>query len=94
MTFIIDPEVLEQSSRDLIRHGLDVGEATRIPFPDTGAAAGYSKDAIEQLTAHVETTAGSLREVGEATERVVAIARLTDGEVGKLFDLTLAGAFR
>ena len=90
MTYTIDPEVLEQSSRDLIRHGLDVDEATRIPFPDTGSTAGYSKDAIEQLTTHVETTAGSLRDVGEATERVVAVALLTDGEVGDLFDLTLA----
>ncbi|HET9423411.1 MAG TPA: hypothetical protein VFO49_19895 [Nocardioides sp.] len=94
MTYTIDPEVLEQSSRDLIRHGLDVDEATRIPFPDTGATSGYSKDAIEQLTAHVAATAASLRDVGEATERVVAVARLTDGQVGELFDLTLAGVFR
>ena len=94
MTYTIDPDVLEQSSRDLIRHGLDVDEATRIPFPDTGSTAGYSNDAIEQLTAFVATAAASLRDVGEATERVVAVARLTDGEVGELFDLSLAGAFR
>lgn len=94
MTYIIDPDVLEQSSRDLIRHGLDVDEATRIPFPDTGSTAGYSKDAIEQLTAHVETTSGSLRDVGEAAEQVAGVARLTDGEVAELFDLTLAAAFR
>ena len=74
MTYTIDPELLEQSSRDLIRHGLDVDEATRIPFPDTGSTSGYSKDAIEQLITHVESTAGSLRDVGEATERVVAVA--------------------
>ena len=94
MTYTIDPELLEQSSRDLIRHGLDVDEATRVPFPDTGSTAGYSKDAIEQLTAHVAAAAGSLRDVGEATEEVVAVALLTDGEVGELFDLSLAGAFR
>ena len=94
MTYTIDPEVLEQSSRDLIRHGLDVADATRIPFPDTGATSGYSKDAIEQLITHVESTAGSLRDVGEATERVVAVALVTDGEVGDLFDLTLSLAFR
>ena len=49
---------------------------------------------VEQLTAFVATAAASLRDVGEATERVVAVARLTDGEVGELFDLSLAGAFR
>jgi hypothetical protein len=94
MTYNIDPDVLDQSSRDLIRHGLDVDEGTSIPFPDTGSTAGYSKDAIEQLTAHVESTAGALRAVGEAAEQVAEVARLTDGEVGDLFDLTLAGAFR
>ena len=94
MTYIIDPDVLEQSSRDLIRHGLDLDEATRILFPDTGSTAGYGEDALEQLAAHVETTAGSLRDVGEAAEQVAGAARLTDGEVGELFDLTLALAFR
>lgn len=94
MTYTIDPALLEQSSRDLIRHGLDVDEAARIPFPDTGSTAGYSKDAVEQLTSHVASTADSLSDVGAAVERVVAVARLTDGEVGELFDLSLAGAFR
>ena len=94
MTYAIDPSLLDQSSRDLIRHGLDVDETARIPFPDTGPTASTSKDAVEQLTSHVASSAASLRDVGEAVERVAAVARLTDGEVGELFDLSLAGAFR
>jgi hypothetical protein len=94
MTYTIDPVLLDQSSRDLIRHGLDIDEAARIPFPDTGPTASYSKDAVEQLASYVASTAASLRDVGEAVEQVVAVARLTDGEVGELFDLSLAGAFR
>lgn len=94
MTLILDPRVLEQSSRDLTRHGLDVDEAARVPYPDTGATSGYSRDAVEHLVEGAADLAGSLRELADALGVVVAGARLTDAQVGDLFDRLLAGALR
>lgn len=85
--FTIDLRVLRRASRDLIRHGLDLDDESRIPMPDAGRSGCVTQEGLERLLAQTAATADGMRRLGDALDTFVSSSSVLDGTVGWGFDL-------
>lgn len=82
----IDPAVVAQASRDLIRHGLDIGDASQIPYPDTGTSAATGADVVDLVVSQAEELTETLGNISWNIDYFLSLWTATENGV--------AGAFR
>ncbi|MCW2793641.1 MAG: hypothetical protein JWO76_2739 [Nocardioides sp.] len=94
MTLAIEPQLLERTTRELLRHGLAIGDEATIPAPDTGATTGLTTDGLDRLTARAQRLADDLHRLADALDAFLDHAATMDGQVGAVLDGLLAGVLR
>jgi hypothetical protein len=94
MTLALDPHVLERTTRELLLHGLAIGDEATIPAPDTGGSSALTADGLDRLTARAQRLADQLHGLSDALDAFLDQATATDGEVGAVLDALMAGVLR
>jgi hypothetical protein len=94
MTLALDPRLLERTTRELLRHGLAIGDEATIPPPDTGASSGGTADGLGRLTDRAQRLADDLHGLADALGAFLDHTAATDGQVGAVLDGLLAGVLR
>lgn len=94
MTLALDSRVLGLTTRELLLHGLALGDEATIPVPDTGASSGLTADGLDQLTSRARRLADEVHGLSDALHAFLEHATATDGQVGAVLDGLLAGGLR
>lgn len=90
--FILEPRALRRTSRELIRHGLDVDSRAQVPLPDTGHSGCATQEGLERVLSETAAVADGLRRLGDALDGFVAVSTGTDGGIGGALDRLLPGS--
>lgn len=93
MSIVIDPAVLEATSRDLLRHDLAVSEAAAKVFaPDTGETSALTGDGVTALLERARALGDELHGLADALDTAAGHAWAADGSVSVALDaITAAG---
>jgi hypothetical protein len=94
MTLALDPRLLERTTRELLRHGLALGDEATIPAPDTGASSDLTADGLGRLTDRAHRLADELHGLADALDTFLDHTAATDDQVGAVLDALLAGVLR
>lgn len=94
MTLSLDPQLLALTTRDLLLHGLAIGDEATIPAPDTGASSALTADGLGRLTGRAQRLADEMHGLSDALDAFLDQATATDGQVGAVLDGLLAGRLR
>jgi len=90
MTIAVDVDLLRQHRLALLAEADEVERCSTPDPPDTGPLTAVTAEALDRLSQRAERLAGHVRELADALERWLGVARATDGEVGLGLDLLTA----
>jgi hypothetical protein len=91
MSISIDPPVLEDTSRSLLRAALTILDEVDLQPPDTGASYCLTQQGLIALGDHASTLAREAHDLADTVDAFLALAREADGDVAWVFDALLAG---
>lgn len=91
MSISIDPPVLEDTSRSLLRAALTILDEVDLQPPDTGASRCLTQQGLAALGDGAAALAREAHDLADTVDAFLALAREADGDVAWVFDVLLAG---
>jgi RecB family exonuclease len=91
MTIAVDVDLLRQHRLALLAEADEIERRACLDPPDAGALTALTAEALDHFTSFAGRLAEHLRELADALDRWLTVARASDGEVGLGLDLLTSG---